>query len=92
MYLLVSIFSYLSSSITSEIAEFFTRNATKGIRVDVNENEARIDISIIIKSGYKISKLAETAQEVVKDSIENMTGIRVNEVNIYISGIELETQ
>ena len=41
-----------------------------------------------MKYGYSIPKTSHAVQDRVKSSIENMTGLTVQEVNIKIVGVE----
>ncbi len=82
----------LSGGFTGEIKEFLGRNknAVKGIKVEVGEEETAVDVSVIIKYGYMITEVAENIQENVKSSIEAMTNLRVVEVNVHINGIQFD--
>lgn len=46
-----------------------------------------ITIGIIVKSGYKIAKVAEALQHNVKESVQGMTGITVSRVNVVVAGV-----
>lgn len=65
-------------------------DSSKGIKVEVGEKEAAIDISVNIKYGFSIPELAENIQSSVKDSIETMTGLNVVEVNVAISNVQFD--
>jgi len=81
----------VSLNSTFEFADIINRNKTiaKGIKVNFEEKQTIIDVSVVIKSGLKLLKLAEQIQENVKYSIETMTGLDVAEVNVHIDGIEI---
>ena len=53
------------------------KSMTKGVKVDINDNTATIDISAIIKYGFKIHEVSANLQRKVKSTIENMTGLNV---------------
>ena len=65
---------------------------TKGIRVEMGEEEVAIDIPVIVKYGAKISDIALDVQKEVKSAVEQMTGLKVVEVNVFIEGVELVKQ
>ena len=70
------------------IAEMLGRkNFAKGVKVEVGEKEAAVDLYIIVKYGVRIPDVALAAQENVKQAIENMTGLSVVEVNIHVQGV-----
>lgn len=75
-----------------ELTDLFGKNKTaaKGVRVEIADSEIVVNISIIIKNGYRIPELADRIQESVKSSVETMTDLNVVEVNVYIDGIVFE--
>ena len=70
------------------IAEILGRkNFSKGVKVEVGEKEAAVDLYIIVKYGIRIPEVALAAQENVKRAIETMTGLAVIEVNVHVQGV-----
>jgi len=63
------------------------RGKSKGISLNVTEEEVQISISIVVKSGVKIQDVALDVQQRVKGAIETMTGFIVGEVNIQVVGL-----
>lgn len=86
----------MSAGLVGGIAEILGRkNFAKGVKVEVGEREAAVDLYIIVKYGVRIPDVALAAQENVKLAIETMTGLSVVEVNIHVQGVgfpEEETQ
>ena len=66
------------------------KNLAKGIKVDVNENMAKIDVNIIVEYGSRIPDVAFEIQNRVKKSAENMTGLKVEEVNVHVQGVNTD--
>ncbi|KAB2951678.1 Asp23/Gls24 family envelope stress response protein [Heliorestis acidaminivorans] len=78
----------MSGGIGGGIAEMLGRkNLTKGVKVEVGEKEAAVDLNIVVDFGSKIPEVAKAVQENVKRSIESMTGLAVVEVNVHIQGV-----
>ena len=78
----------MSGGIAGGSAEMLGRkNFAKGVKVEVGEKEAAVDLYIIVKYGVRIPDVALAAQENVKQAIENMTGLSVVEVNIHVQGV-----
>ena len=74
--------------IAGGIAEMLgRRNFAKGVKVEVGEKEAAVDLYIIVKYGVRIPDVALAVQENVKQAIETMTGLSVVEVNIHVQGV-----
>ena len=67
------------------------KNLAKGIKVDVGEKDARIDVNIIVEYGARIPEVAFEIQTRVKKSVENMTGLKVVEVNVHVQGVHAVT-
>lgn len=63
------------------------KNLAKGIKVDVDEKSAKIDVNIIVEYGARIPDVAFEIQTGVKKSVENMTGLKVLEVNVHVQGV-----
>lgn len=75
------------------ISEVFGKKSyTKGIKVDNTEKGLKIDVNIIVEYGSRIPDVAYEIQNKVKNSIENMTGLKIDEVNVHIQGVNTETQ
>ncbi|MBR1729321.1 MAG: Asp23/Gls24 family envelope stress response protein [Selenomonadaceae bacterium] len=78
----------MSGGLVGGIAEMLGRkNFSKGVKVEVGEKEAAIDLYIIVKYGVRIPDVALAAQENIKQAIENMTGLTVVEVNVHVQGV-----
>ena len=78
----------MSGGLVGGIAEMLGRkNFSKGVKVEVGEREAAIDLYIIVKYGSRIPDVALAAQENIKQAIENMTGLSVVEVNVHVQGV-----
>lgn len=86
-------FYAMSGTAMEGISERFGKKSyTKGVRVEVGAEECAIDISVIIKYGYRIREVANKIQIEVKNAIETMTGLKVVEVNVYVNAVHFETE
>ena len=78
----------MSGGLGGGIAEMLgKKNFAKGVKVEVGEREAAVDLYIIVKYGVRIPDVALSVQENVKQAIESMTGLSVVEVNIHVQGV-----
>ena len=68
------------------------KNYTKGVRVEVGNEEAAIDRIINVLYGSKIQKVCSEVQNEVKKAVETMTGLRVVEVNVSVQAITFENR
>lgn len=81
----------MSGGIAGGIAEMLGRkNLSKGVKVQVGEKEAVIDLYIIVEYGCRIPDIAWEIQEKVKKAVETMTGLNVIEVNIHVQGVNID--
>ena len=78
----------MSGGITGGITEMLgMKNLSKGIKVEVENNEATIDLFITVEYGVKLSEVGKKVQEDVKETVENMTGLSVAAINVNIQDI-----
>jgi uncharacterized alkaline shock family protein YloU len=82
----------LSSGIVSDFVERLGRKNSRGVRVDIKEKEAMIDLYIIVEYGQQIPDVAYKVQENVRESIQNMTGLAVTQVNVHIVDVLLKQE
>ncbi len=60
---------------------------TKHIDVELGETECVIDLGLVVNYGIKISETILKFQEIAKKNIEDLTGIKVNEINVRVSNV-----
>ena len=78
----------MSGGIVGGISEMLgKKNLSRGVRVEVGEKEAAVDLFIVIEYGVRIPDIAQKVQENVKRAVESMTGLDVVEVNVHIQGV-----
>lgn len=84
--------SGMAGGFAGGISEVFSgkKNLAKGIKVEVNEGTAKIDVNIIVEYGTRIPDVAFEIQNRVKKAVENMTGLKVEEVNVHIQGVNTD--
>ena len=63
-------------------------NASKGVSVEVGEEEAAVDLTMAIEYGQSIPQITEAARRNVIKSVEGLTGLRVPEVNINVVDVQ----
>lgn len=83
----------MSGGIAGGIAEILGRkNLSKGVKVEVGEKEAAIDLYIIVEFGARIPEVAWEIQDKVKTAVQTMTGLNVIEVNIHVQGVNFDKE
>ncbi|MFD2670224.1 Asp23/Gls24 family envelope stress response protein [Marinicrinis sediminis] len=79
----------ISEGITKKLSG---KQVQKGVSVEVGEQEAAIDLKVIVHYGSKIHEVCRELQENVKEAIENMTGLQVVEVNVKVEGVAFKEE
>ncbi len=81
----------MSGGVTGGISEMLGRkNLSKGVKVEVGEKDATINLYVVVKYNYPIPDIAVAVQETVKEAVEGMTGLEVLEVNLHVQGVVFE--
>lgn len=82
--------SSMAGNITNEIvSKLGMKNLSKGIFVEVIDEEIKVDVALNIAYGYAIPEISAKVQEKVKSSVENMTGLTVAVVNVRIASVDM---
>ncbi len=82
--------SSMAGNITNEIvSKLGLKNLSKGIFVEVLEDEIKVDVALNIAYGYAIPEVSAKVQEKVKSSVENMTGLEVAVINVRIASVDM---
>ena len=83
----------MSGGIADSITEMLGKKSpSKGVKVEVGDEETAIDLFVIVDYGVRIPDVAWQVQENVKKAVETMTGLKVIEVNIHIQGVNIERE
>lgn len=64
------------------------KKLAKGVKVDVNSSNVKVDLAITMKYGVNIPGTCAKVQDKVKVAIENMTGLTCSDINIRIVGVK----
>ena len=64
----------------------------RGVRVDMNGENVGVDVSVTVDYGMPIQKVGRNAQENVRKSIESMTGLHVEKVDLHVVGVSFEKE
>lgn len=64
-------------------------NFSRGVVIRDTDDEIHIDMYIIVSYGTKISEVAYNVQSKVKYQLQQMLGITVESVNVYVQGVRV---
>ena len=60
---------------------------TRGVTVEVGDEEAAIDLDMSVEYGKSIPQLSEAVRRNIINRIENLVGLQVTEVNITVNDV-----
>ena len=58
----------------------------------MNGEDVSVDVSVTVDYGMPIQKVGRSAQENVRKSIESMTGLHVEKVDLHVVGVSFEKE
>ncbi|MEU3825840.1 Asp23/Gls24 family envelope stress response protein [Streptomyces sp. SID486] len=62
---------------------------TRGVKVEVGERQAAVDLDVVVEYGVAIVDVAGAVRTNVISAVERMTGLEVVEVNITVDDVHL---
>ena len=65
---------------------------TRGISVQVGEEQAALDLTVNVLYGRPIHRVTEALRQNVISRVENLTGLEVTEVNITVNDVTFPEQ
>lgn len=78
------------AGMSSGITDAFSRkNISRGVKVEAGDQEAMINLYMTMDYGVLIAEVAKEVQQKVKKAVENLTGLKVTAVNIFVQGVQL---
>jgi len=81
----------MAQNITGGIAELLgKKNVARGIKVEVTDGAAFIEAYIVVQYGAVIPEVTAKLQERIKQNVETMTGMTVEQVNIHVQGVKFD--
>lgn len=79
-----------SINLANGLAKLLTGDElTKGVHIEVVDNEIIIDLHIIVAFGTNIKACTDNIIESVKYKVEDLTKLKVKEINIFVEGIRV---
>lgn len=72
------------------IAKLGMKKLSKGVKVELLGGSVNVDVALNLSYGYNIPETSKKVQKKVKEAIENMTGLTVDDVNVQIAGVDME--
>ena len=67
-------------------------NYTRGVSVEVGEEETAIDLTMAIEYGKSIPQISEAVRRNVTNRVESLVGLQVTEVSITVSDVQFREE
>jgi uncharacterized alkaline shock family protein YloU len=64
-------------------------NLSKGVSVEIEEDEVKVELNIVVEYGTNIHEVANNIIERVKYTLKNRVGIEVNNIDINVQGVRI---
>ncbi|GAF63808.1 hypothetical protein BTS2_0700 [Bacillus sp. TS-2] len=81
----------MRGNFASGVAEKLGRkNHGKGVRVQLNEDGIKVDVSVVITYGVSVPEVAKLIQSNIQQALQTMTAIELKEINVHVVGIQFE--
>ncbi|HEY6690938.1 MAG TPA: Asp23/Gls24 family envelope stress response protein [Rubrobacter sp.] len=64
-------------------------NYSRGVSVEVGEEEAAVDLTMTVAYGQSIPRVTEAVRRNVINRVESLSGLHVTEVNILVSDVQI---
>lgn len=80
-----------SNFATGVVEKFGKKMHNKGIKVDLSEEGIKVEVYCVMNFGVSIPQVAQQIQDNIRQTLINMTGLVIEEVNIHIVGVQFES-
>ena len=81
----------MGDDITSEImSKVGIKNLAQGVKLAIEDMKVSVEVKLTVEYGYNIPATCAKVQEKVKNTVENMTGLTVTDVDIKVAGVNVQ--
>ena len=71
----------------AEVEGTVSNQGKRGISLFLEKEGIYVDVSVVVKYGYNVPELAYRVQQMIKQSVENMTHFKVAQVDVHIQDV-----
>lgn len=80
----------MSHNLASSVSHFLgKKTAHHGVEIYVEDDTVSVDLHIVVKQGVNIVRVSEQVQAEVSRAIDEMVGMTLREVNVFIQDVDL---
>lgn len=81
----------LSGGITSDlVSKIGLKKLSTGVNILLSTGKVRVRVTLELKYGYKVKEVSQEVQKHVKASIETMTGLEVETVDVHVLTVTID--
>ena len=80
-----------SRNFAEGLAQSITRDPTRGVIVQYNEDQLDIDVFVVIEYGTRVASVAHSVANSVHYQVEKTIGLKVNSVNVHVQGLRVSS-
>lgn len=73
----------------ARMGEILGGRRSKGIQIERVDDAVRVTLTVCVDYGLRVPEVARRAQEVVREAIGSMTGLRVDTVDVVVESVEI---
>lgn len=79
-----------SRNVQDGLADLLGRdNLSKGVLVEINDDQVRLELNIIVEYGTNIHEVAHNIIDRVKYILEEKIGIKVEKIDVNVQGVRV---
>ena len=71
------------------ISRLLFKEPTSGVIVHFNGEDISIDLHVVIEYGTRISSVSKSVANNVRFQIENLSGVRVSDINVHVRDLRV---
>ncbi len=79
----------MSHDLASSVSKLLRREGfASGVKIQVRDEAVWVDLHVVVEAGANMYQVGTQIQKEVAQAIDNMVGMPVREVNVYIQDVE----
>lgn len=78
----------MKGSVAEQVVGIFG-GRQKGVETELKDDSVAISLKVAIQYGHPIHQIAQKIQTKVKNDVEEMTGLKVSSVDVYVQKLQL---
>ena len=81
-----------SKNLVNGLTNRIVNDPTHGIEVNYEDKMVNIDIYIVVQYGTRIKSVANSVANTVRFNVEKYLGLPINNVNVHVQGLRIDSE